>query len=345
VPQAAYVDALLADLDAELEAQPPTGSITAIFIGGGTPSLLAGAQLARLLDGIRARLVLASEVEITLEANPGAVDTRAFAAALDAGVNRLSLGVQSFHDASLRALGRVHDAHQARQAIAEARRVGCRNLNLDLMFGLPGQTLAQALMDLDTALAVEPEHLSYYQLTLEPGTAFAAQAPAHLPTEDQLADLAEQGQQQLAGQGYEHYEVSAHAQPGYACRHNLNYWTFGDYLGLGAGAHGKRTDVEPGRVMRRVKTTDPWPYLANVDAEVAELSDRQLRLEFVLNALRLRGGVSLDLFAARTGLTADQLVAPMAKAQRLGLMDEAPGRLRASEQGWRLLDSLLECFV
>lgn len=341
---AAYVEALLADLDAELAVQPATWPVDAMFIGGGTPSLLAGAQLARLLEGINARLVLAAEVEITLEANPGAVDARAFADYLAAGVTRLSLGVQSFSAANLKTLGRVHDADQAHQAIATARRVGCQHLNLDLMFGLPGQSLAQARADLDAALAWAPEHLSYYQLTLEPGTAFA-HAPPPLPDDDQLADLAEQGQQQLAAQGYQQYEVSAYAQPGEVCRHNCNYWTFGDYFGLGAGAHGKRTDVTSGQVMRRVKPADPQTYLAGGESEVSALNDQELRLEFVLNALRLRAGVSLDLFEAHTGLQRDQLAAPMAKGRQLGLLDKQPDVLRATERGWMFLDSVLAFFL
>lgn len=355
-PQAAYVDALLADLDAELSAQPlaPGQFVETLFIGGGTPSLIAPAELARLLDGIRARLPLADAAELTLEANPGALDTRAFPAYLAAGINRLSLGVQSLSDAKLRAIGRLHDAGQARRAVAAARQAGCRNLNLDLMFGLPGQTLTQARDDLRAALALEPEHLSYYQLTLEPGTVFAAEPPP-LPGEDLLADMAGQGQQLLEAAGYQHYEVSAHAQPGRRCRHNLNYWTFGDYLGIGAGAHGKRTELEQGRVARRAKWSDPWRYLAAArqtdratDAQVAEtrvLNDQDLILEFALNALRLCDGVPLALFEARTGLSAGRLETARARAHRLGLLRRAPAKLLPTERGQAFLNRLLECFV
>ncbi|WPL15583.1 Oxygen-independent coproporphyrinogen-III oxidase 1 [Thiorhodovibrio winogradskyi] len=352
--QASYIDALLADLDTELELQPLEQAVETLFIGGGTPSLIEPAELHRLIAGIRGRLDLAAHAELTLEANPGAADAACFAQALDAGINRLSLGVQSLSDAKLKAIGRVHDSAQARQAFAQARQVGCRNINIDLMFGLPGQNLGQARADLQAALALEPEHLSYYQLTLEPGTAFE-RVPPSVPEDDLLADMAEQGQQLLTDSGYRHYEVSAFARPGRMCRHNLNYWTFGDYLGLGAGAHGKRTDAKQGRVVRRVKWADPLRYLESVRlkqaapdalvAETNELSDQDVILEFALNALRLRQGVSLSLFEARAGLSRNRLAGARARAEEMGLLERGASHLRASARGRLFLNSLLEYFM
>lgn len=354
LPQATYVDALLADLDAELAIAPLAGSLGSLFIGGGTPSLLDGRELARLLDGVRARVGFRADAEFTLEANPGALDARGLAQSIAAGINRLSLGVQSLSDAGVRALGRLHDAEQARAAVALARRAGCTNLNLDLMYGLPGQSLAAARADLDAALALEPEHLSYYQLTLEPGTAFA-RAPPPLPEEDLLADIAEQGQALLAEAGFVHYEVSAHAQAGRECRHNVNYWTFGDYLGIGAGAHGKRTEVGHGRVTRQVKWPDPARYLAahalsRTDpaafiAEQTTLTESDLVVEFALNALRLRAGVPLACFVARTGLAVACLEPGCARARALGLIDPSTTHLRASARGRRFLNALIGCFL
>ncbi|MBK1647640.1 YggW family oxidoreductase [Rhabdochromatium marinum] len=355
-PQAAYVDALLADLDAELVWQPVTQPVETLFIGGGTPSLLAGSELARLLEGIRARLDLSAEAELTLEANPGAVDAQVFTQALAAGINRLSLGIQSLSDSKLHTLGRLHDAKQARQAVAAARQAGCRNLNLDLMFGLPGQTLAEARKDLQAVLALQPEHLSYYQLTLELDTAFARQPPSPpLPEDDVLAEMAEQGQRQLAASGYRHYEVSAYARLSQVCRHNLNYWTFGDYLGLGAGAHGKRTDITTGQVWRRAKWSDPPRYLSASQASQRDpmalladshtLHESDLVLEFALNALRLHDGVPLSLFECHTGLPSTRLAAACAHAQQQGLLERSATHLRATALGQRFLNQLLECFA
>lgn len=354
LPQAAYVDALLADLDAECRLQALAAPLLSVFIGGGTPSLIEVAELDRLISVLRARAMLAEDVEITLEANPGAADARSFAGYLRAGVNRLSLGVQSLSAEHLDALGRVHDPRQARLAVAAARQAGCRNLNIDMMFGLPGQSLAEALRDLDRALALEPEHLSYYQLTLEPGTAFAA-APPVLPHEDVLADMADAGIALLERRGYQRYEISAYARAGRRCRHNLNYWEFGDYLGIGAGAHGKRTEVATGRVRRRVKPADPADYLRAFPAQprapsadaVHEIvcEDAELIAEFALNVLRLCDGVPSGLFAARTGLAPGELDAARSCGCALGLLDPDSARLKPTPEGLRWLDRLLECFV
>ncbi|MEO5342730.1 MAG: radical SAM family heme chaperone HemW [Gammaproteobacteria bacterium SHHR-1] len=339
-----YVQALLADLKAQLDGQPvrPIGSI---FIGGGTPSLLSGPALAELLQGIAGLAELSAQLEISLEANPGAVDAGHFAAYRAAGVNRLSIGVQSFDDGCLRRIGRVHDAAQALRAIELARAAGFDNLNIDLMFGLPGQTQAQALADLHQALALGPEHLSWYQLSLEPNTPFY-HSPPSLPDDESLADIQEQGQGLLEQAGLRQYEVSAYARPGRACGHNLNYWRFGDYLGIGAGAHGKLTQA-PGRIRRYARPRGPSRYLANPAARPSYriLSASELPLEFMLNALRLKQGVDLGLFGQRTGLDPAVIAAPLQQAHDLGLLRPGPERIQASPLGWRFLNDLIGLFA
>ncbi|MDH3714370.1 MAG: radical SAM family heme chaperone HemW, partial [Gammaproteobacteria bacterium] len=276
LPQREYIAALLADLDQEL---PDVWGrrVHSVFIGGGTPSLFDAAALAELLSGVRARLNLGADTEITLEANPGSSEQQRFTAYREIGINRLSLGVQSFDDASLRALGRVHDAQQAHRAIERARSAGFDNLNLDLMYGLPGQTLAHAERDIERAIAARPEHLSYYQLTLEPNTYFH-RYPPQLPDEASIAQIESNSVLQLTRAGYSRYEVSAHAQPGRRSRHNLNYWQFGDYLGIGAGAHGKITHPQPPRVQRYSKQRQPKAYLQSA-ATPARIASRQVLKE------------------------------------------------------------------
>ncbi|HMV72291.1 MAG TPA: radical SAM family heme chaperone HemW, partial [Pseudomonadales bacterium] len=300
-PFVAYVQRLLQDLELELDGVAGR-ELQSIFIGGGTPSLCPDPLIATLLDGVRARMVLATDAEITLEANPGSADAGRFAGYRAAGVNRLSIGVQSFDDTSLAALGRVHDARGAHAAITAARAAGFDALNLDLMHGLPGQTDAMAMADLAAALAHTPEHLSWYQLTLEPNTVFHRHPP-RLPGEDTLAEIQEHGERLLTAAGYTRYEVSAWAHPGFRCRHNLNYWHFGDYLGIGAGAHGKLSLGRPARVVRTRRTRSPADYLAgsvqaNRIQETVEPS--QLVLEFLMNALRLPDGTTVTEFEART---------------------------------------------
>src|SRR5690606_23310645 len=267
VPEAAYVDALLRDLDAESELAAGR-PIHSIFIGGGTPSLFSGEAVARLLGGVRARLDVAEDAEITLEANAGAADTGPFAAYRRAGVGRLSLGVQSFREAQLRALGRVHDERAAADAVLAAREAGFENLNVDLMYGLPDDTVSGAVADVERVIELGPAHVSWYQLTLEPNTAFHRRPPP-LPDEDVVLDIEARGRALLAAAGYERYEVSAYARPGFRCRHNLHYWRFGDYVGIGAGAHGKHTSAD-GEILRRAKTRNPRTYmeLAGTDAAV-----------------------------------------------------------------------------
>ncbi len=351
LPEQAYVDALLADLDSQWHefgavACPPARPLQSIFIGGGTPSLFSGMAIARLLEGVRGSRELATDAEITLEANPGAVDTGHFAAYRRAGVNRLSIGVQSLSARHLGALGRIHDPAQVRAAVATARAVGFENINLDLMFGLPEQSLAAAGADLDAVIALEPEHISYYQLTLEPNTAFA-HAPPQTPCHDTLDAMQEQGIARLATAGYLRYEVSAFARDGRRCRHNLNYWRFGDYLGIGAGAHGKLTDAASGVVLRRTARRSPGAYLASSPKESRRslLDDVDLVLEFALNALRLTEGVEASLFTARTGLPAARLAAARARMTAAGLLEPDASRLVATPLGQRFLNDLVAGFA
>jgi oxygen-independent coproporphyrinogen-3 oxidase len=342
----AYLGALLADLDQDLPlvAGRP---IESVFIGGGTPSLLGGRFVGHLLEAVDRRLAIRAGAEVTLEANPGVADAARFTAYRVAGVNRLSIGIQSFDDARLATLGRIHDGRDARTAVDAARAAGFDNLNLDLMFALPGQTVRGALQDLESAIALDPPHLSWYQLTLEPNTAFAA-APPLLPAEDTTADIQEEGLQRLAAAGYSHYEVSAHARPEHPCRHNLNYWQFGDYLGIGAGAHGKLT-LHDGTVERHWKPRHPADYLAGAGtargvAGSGALEAADLRFEFALNVLRLREGVPLELLPARTGLDPAAVAAPVAEARRLGLLERPDERLVATALGWRFLNRLVMLF-
>lgn len=344
LPETAYVDALLRDLDADLAwfAERPVQSI---FFGGGTPSLFSGAAIRRVLEGVAASARLAPDIEITLEANPGTVDEAHFAAYREAGVNRLSLGVQSLQDASLSRLGRVHGAADARRAVAVARRTGFTNLNLDLMYGLPGQAPGGMLDDLQAGLALEPSHLSWYQLTLEQGTAFARHPPA-LPASDRIADEAEAGLHALAQAGFTRYEVSAYAREGAQCRHNLNYWRFGDYAGLGAGAHGKLTTPEG--LLRTRKRIHPQAYMKEAGAaarEVTSVGRADLVIEFMLNALRLSAGFELALFTARTGLPASALEPALGKAIHHGWLTLDHGRITPTALGYRFLNDLQLLFL
>jgi putative oxygen-independent coproporphyrinogen III oxidase len=343
IPEAQFIDALLQDL--AWDYRPADGrQIISIFIGGGTPSLLSGTGITRLLAGIRSHCACAPDLEVTLEANPGTAEAWRFAAYREVGVTRLSVGVQSFTDAQLSALGRIHNAKEARAAIHLARSAGFDQVNMDLMFGLPGQTLTDALRDLTTALDLEPDHLSYYQLTLEPNTAFHHTPPA-LPDEDLMWEMQEQGQQRLAARGFAQYEVSAYAQMGKRCRHNLNYWQFGDYLGIGPGAHGKLTDAD-GRVVRHWKPRQPEDYLARrcsgpFHAGQRTLTPDDLKTEFLMNALRLREGFSLQLFETRTGLDRCVLAAGLKRAQQAGLLDLNDEHVCTTAMGYSFLNQLL----
>jgi len=349
IPEGPYVDALLQDLELDLARLDGTRPLISVFIGGGTPSLLSGAAVARLLEGIRALADPGPEAEITLEANPGMADARRFAAYREAGVNRLSIGAQSFSADHLARLGRIHGPAEVNAAVAAARSAGFANLNLDLMYGLPGQTGAQARADLEGALALEPEHLSYYQLTLGPGTAYWS-SPPPLPDDDLAADMQLRGAELLAGAGYAHYEVSAYARPGRSCRHNLNYWTFGDYLGIGAAAHGKLTRALPRRVERYAKRRLPGAYLdparrGRLTASRRYLSDSDLVLEFAMNALRLRDGFDRALFEQRTGLPFERIAGVVEQARDDGLLEPTGELIRPTELGWRFLNDLIVRFV
>ncbi|WP_404294998.1 radical SAM family heme chaperone HemW [Halomonas sp.] len=348
LPEADYLKALLADLDADL-ALARDRELVSLFIGGGTPSLMSAEFYRELLTGIAARLPMAHDIEITLEANPGTLERGRFAGYREAGINRLSLGVQSFQDAQLEALGRIHSGSDAETAVVEARAAGFDNLNLDVMHGLPGQTPALALEDLERALALSPEHLSWYQLTLEPNTEFHSRPP-QLPEEEVLWDIQDLGHARLEEAGLARYEISAYARSGRRSRHNLNYWRFGDYLGIGAGAHGKLSagDGSAGLMIeRRWKVRQPEAYLRRQRDPRGFLAGRhriqesELALEFSMNALRLVEGVSLSRWRTTTGRSIAMLEARLSSARKKGLLVEDANRLQASPQGLLFLNDLL----
>ena len=343
IPEQAYLSAILEDLeqDAHLIQNRP---IQTVFIGGGTPSLMSPDFYHRLFEGLKAHLRLEDSAEITLEANPGTMEQGRFNGFRAAGINRLSLGIQSFQPHHLEALGRIHDDKAAHRAIEATRKAGFDNFNLDLMHGLPDQTPEEAVADLEAAIAWAPPHLSWYQLTLEPNTEFYSRPP-DLPDDDRLWDIFCQGADLLRSHGYSDYEVSAWSQPGAASRHNLNYWTFGDYLALGAGAHGKVT-LADGQIRRFWKTRQPEAYLNRIGSRTAGhqlIETADLPLEFMMNALRLSGGVSEHLFTERTGLPLS-VVEVKLKALRKDCLLERD-RLQATELGQRYLNSLLERFL
>ena len=346
LPEELYIDALLADLEQDLPrvwGRP----VRSIFFGGGTPSMFSPEAIERLLAGVRARVALAPEAEITLEANPGTVETERFRGYRAAGVNRLSIGIQSFHPEQLKRLGRIHGRDEALAAAQAARAAGFANINLDLMFGLPQQQADQAQVDLETALALDPTHLSLYQLTLEPNTPFHAQPPA-LPDDDAIAAMQAALQGALAAHGFDQYEVSAYARAGHQCRHNRNYWEFGDYLGIGAGAHAKITDAET--ITRLAKRKQPQDYLAHAGTAAALAEERQLTpadtaFEFMLNALRLADGVPTALFVERTGLPFRTIEEPLALARSRGLLEDEPGSIRPTARGRQFLNDLVELFL
>ncbi len=345
IPQEAYVDALLRDLEGDLELAR-NRPVETLFIGGGTPSLFSPGAISRLLAGIGSLLQLSPDLEATMEANPGSAEAGKFAGFRAAGINRLSLGIQSFDEACLQALGRVHNSDQARAAIEYARAAGFASFNIDLMHGLPGQSAEAAATDLRTALAFAPPHLSWYQLTIEPNTVFHKRPP-QLPSEDALADIQQAGEALLAAAGYGQYEVSAYSRPGLRCRHNLNYWSFGDYLGIGAGAHGKITG-EDGRIRRYHKTRQPPDYLAacsgTFTAGGRELERADIVGEFMLNALRLNEGFTRALFEARTGLDFAVIEPHLLKLQERELIVCDGRGIRASALGRRFLDSVIAEF-
>lgn len=348
IPSEQYIKALLADLENDLPlvwGRP----VHSVFFGGGTPSLFSAAAIDEVLTGIRSRLPLAPAAEITLEANPGTVEHDSFSAYRDAGINRVSLGVQSFDDAVLKAIGRIHGRDEVENAIASLHRAGLENFNLDLMFGLPGQNLEMALDDVQQALAHQPAHLSHYQLTLEPNTAFHAQPP-RLPDEDLCWEMQEQAANLLQAKGFEQYEISAWSLPGKQCQHNLNYWRYGDFLGIGAGAHAKLTLPANDEIRRISKLRHPNSYMAalqrgNWRAEDRAISGEERIFEFFLNQLRLRQGVNLADFGPRTGLPETTLDRTLAEAYERGLLDRQGDRLLATELGWRFVNDTQALFL
>jgi putative oxygen-independent coproporphyrinogen III oxidase len=345
LPEGPYLGRLARDL----QAQAPLvrdRMVTSVFFGGGTPSLFAPASIATFLAAARRELTLAPDAEVTLEANPGAIERGRFAEYRAAGVNRVSLGAQSFDEHTLRALGRIHSPAETRRAAAELHAAGLANFNLDLMYALPGQDLAAALADVQAALELSPAHLSHYQLTLEPGTVFAAQPPA-LPDDDLAATILAACGERLASAGFAQYEVSAYAPVPRRCRHNLNYWNFGDYLGIGAGAHGKLTFPGRGEVVRTTHTREPRRYLAAPDSALERrvIAARELPFEFMLNALRLTAGFALETFSARTGLPWSAIAATVHAQEARGLLVAGENGWRATPQGLRFLNDLLIEFL
>lgn len=341
LPEREYVEALVADLEGLLPSVWGR-RVTSVFIGGGTPSLFAPESIDALLSAIRARVTLEPDAEVTLEANPGTAEAGRFRGYREAGVNRLSLGIQSFDDAKLKALGRIHSAHEARRAI-EMAQASFDNVNLDLMYGLPGQTLHEAQADLRAALAFGTTHLSAYQLTIEPNTVFYSKPP-RLPEHDAAADMQLAAEESAAAAGFEHYETSAFARPGARCRHNLNYWEFGDYLGLGAGAHGKISFAD--RVTRHERAKPPREYMAQAGTlKESVIASRELPFEFMLNALRLVQGVPSILFEERTGLPAVAVARKLALAREQGLLEEDLRRIRPTRRGRLFLNELLQLFL
>ena len=341
-----YIKALITDLETELP-RIWGRQVHSIFIGGGTPSLLSANGINQLLSAIRARVNLEPDCEITMEANPGSVETEKFAGFAKAGINRVSLGIQSFQNEQLKALGRIHNGEEAKRAIAIAMQ-HFKSVNLDLMFGLPNQTLEGAKADIETALSFKTPHLSFYNLTLEPNTYFAS-FPPKLPNEDEVDAIFEQNLALLEAAGYRRYEVSAYAQKDQECEHNLNYWRFGDYIGIGAGAHGKISF--PDKITRQVRERHPETYMQGMETkgnalvEAREIPAKDLPFEFMLNTLRLTDGVDTVTFSERTGLPLNAVSKGLDEASKKGLLDLNPSKLKATKQGLRYLNNLQELFL
>lgn len=348
IPAEAYIEALIADLEKDLPLVwgRPVGSV---YFGGGTPSLFSASHIGTFLSALRARLDLRPDVEITLEANPGTVEYDSFSAYSQAGINRVSLGVQSFSNELLQGIGRIHGRDEVDQALQSLSAAGISNFNIDLMYGLPGQSPAQSRSDVELAIRAAPAHVSYYQLTLEPNTAFAAQPPV-LPEDEVTWDMQQAGVELLEKAGYEQYEVSAFAQTGKRSRHNLNYWRFGDFLAIGAGAHGKVTLVTENTVQRYAKQRHPKRYLECIKdqgwlADQHALTDAERVFEFFLNQLRLKQGVYIDDFTPRTGLQWEVVETRVQKAINAGLLEMVERRLRPTSLGWRFVNDIQQIFL
>ena len=346
LPEERYIQALIQDLEYQL----PTiwgRRIVSVFMGGGTPSLFSPEAISRLISTIHSHLNCIPGMEITLEANPGSVEQQKFNEFFAAGINRLSMGIQSFDDRSLQALGRIHTAAEAERGARVAMDAGFENINLDLMFGLPQQSLEQGLADLRRAIELSPQHISWYQLTIEPNTLFYHQPPA-VPDEDRLWALQQQGQQMLAAAGYGQYEISAYAKAGGMCAHNINYWQFGDYLALGAGAHGKISRGDTGEIRRYWQLRQPESYMraaADKSSDSEILDEKQIVLEFMLNALRLKSGFALSLFEQHSGLESSAILGTCEQALKDGLMQRTATGFAASPQGYLFLNDLINRFA
>ncbi|MGR8933039.1 MAG: radical SAM family heme chaperone HemW [Gammaproteobacteria bacterium] len=349
LPEQRYIDALLTDLEQDLEQFEETRPLQSIFLGGGTPSLFSPNAIQRLLTGVQQRLAFDADIEITLEANPGTVESAKFVGYPEAGINRLSLGIQSFNDRHLQHLRRIHSAREAVRAVETAHQAGLANINLDLMFGLPEQTPEEARADILQAIALEPTHLSFYQLTIEPNTYFH-KFPPRLPHDEAIFTIQQACQQLLDEHGYEQYEISAYARPEFSCRHNRHYWQFGDYLGIGAGAHGKISRALPDQIVRYWKVKGPEAYLQAAATpqrfgDCYSVAPQELPLEYVMNHLRLRRGFDLQSYSSATGLDAHTLEPAMTHCIEQNLLVKANSRVYCSESGWNFLDTVLQHFI
>lgn len=346
LPEELYVQALMQDLDSHI-ALLDDRPLISIFFGGGTPSLFSAKAIEQIIDGVAHQLEFVANMEITLEANPGTIDQVRFRDFRHAGINRISLGIQSLQDEKLKTLGRIHDRDNAMRAIDIAKNAGFNNFNLDLMYGLPDQSIDDALHDLETALSFAPSHLSWYQLTIEPNTLFYHQTPT-LPPDDTIWNMQVAGQALLREAGLQQYEVSAYAKVDHECRHNLNYWEFGDYLGIGAGAHSKITDASLGSVVRFSQVRHPRDYLdrnKRFDQGFKTITYDDLVFEFMLNALRLTHGVPTALFTARTGLPLHTISSPLKLAIERGLLTDTADRILPTEKGRHFLNDLVSIFL
>jgi putative oxygen-independent coproporphyrinogen III oxidase len=345
IPEQDYVKALIEDLKAD-QSWSQGRKLHSIFFGGGTPSLFSGAAIGNILNAAEQLIGFQSDIEITLEANPGTFEQKKFADFYHAGVNRLSIGVQSFDNGHLKRLGRIHDSDQALKAISAAQAAGIDSFNIDLMHGLPEQTLDQAQSDIQLAVNSGAQHISWYQLTIEPNTEFFSRPPP-LPNDDRLADIQLMGMSLLFEKGFEQYEVSAFAKNGNSAKHNINYWQFGDYIGIGAGAHGKVTMPEENRIMRTSKTRQPDKYLARKASFIANnsaIANDQIALEFMMNALRLKQGIPRDYFAQRTGMDTTHIDKQVAELQKKGLMEYSDQHYVTTQLGYQFLNSVLQDF-
>lgn len=346
LPEQQYIDMLLRDLEADLPLVWGR-TVQHIFIGGGTPSLLSPEKISLLLNSIRSRIAVKPDAEITMEANPGTVEQARFEGYLDAGINRLSIGIQSFNAKHLKALGRIHSNDEAIKAVQAAQNAGFTNINCDLMYGLPNQSLAQAMNDLQQAIDLKPNHISWYQLTLEPNTMFYHRPPK-LPVDDTIWAMQQGGVKLLDQHGYKQYEVSAYAKDQHYCQHNLNYWQFGDYLGIGAGAHSKITNLGQQQVVRAWKIKHPKSYFEshkNFVQGKRVLSDSDLAFEFMMNVLRLNQGTTFELFEHRTGLTRATITEPLHQLAELELIEVDDESFRVSQRGQQYLNEVLERFL